>query len=96
MPTKFGFIWIGLRGLKIPDKKDYVTLRCMTLQVKLVPSQYSLAWLGLTWVEQYIKLDFVQAFDALKYKLWPQFWRYFGPFFSQLQIKLRVKVWPIF
>ena len=46
MPTKFGLIWIGLRGLKIPNKK-----RDMSLRVKLGPSQPSLAWFGLAWTE---------------------------------------------
>ena len=47
MPTKFGLIWVGLRGLKIPDKK---TLHYVTLRLKLRPSQPSLAWFGLAWV----------------------------------------------
>ena len=51
MPTKFGLISIGLRGLKIPDKKRDVTLRYVTLRLKLVPSQPSLAWFGLAGTE---------------------------------------------
>ena len=51
MPTKFGLIWIGLRGLKIPDKKHDVTLHNVTLWVNLGPSQPSLAWFGLAWAE---------------------------------------------
>ena len=51
MPTKFGLIWIGLRGLKIPDKKGDIMSCHITLQLKLVPSQPSLAWFGLAWTE---------------------------------------------
>ena len=43
MPTKFGLIWIVLRGLKL-KKPD------ITSWVKLGPSQPSLAWFGLAWV----------------------------------------------
>ena len=42
MPTKFGLIWIGLRGLKIPDKKTLQ--KNVTFPLKLEPSQPSLAW----------------------------------------------------
>ena len=49
MPTKFGLIWIGLRGLKFPDKN--MTSRNVMLRVKLGPSQPSLAWFGLAWAE---------------------------------------------
>jgi hypothetical protein len=49
MPTKFGLIWIGLRGLKILDKKGNVTLRHVTSRLKLGP--ISLFWLGLARAE---------------------------------------------
>ena len=36
MPTKFGLIWIGLRGLKIPDKKGDMTLHDVTSEVSAI------------------------------------------------------------
>ena len=48
MPTKFGLIWIGLRGLKIPDKKGDITLHYVTTEVRAISAQLSLAWV---WAE---------------------------------------------
>ena len=45
MPTKFGLIWIGVRGLKIPDNKGNITT-----EVRAISSQLGLVRLGLAWV----------------------------------------------
>ena len=47
MPTKFGLIWIGLRGLKIPDKKGNVTSRYVSSEVSAISAQLGLVRLGL-------------------------------------------------
>ena len=48
MPAKFGLICIGLRGLKILNKKGDIALCYVTGEVMAISAQFGLAW---AWAE---------------------------------------------
>ena len=48
MTTKFGLIWIDLRGLKMAKKKGYETKHDVMTEINAISAQLGLVRLGLS------------------------------------------------